>query len=74
MISAFTNVIPKGHYKRKLFEGGLVQHMAFKRSDNAATIEMKISSLFPAFFDTVDKTFTLFGCLVKTPREAVVTP
>ena len=65
LIPAFTNVIPKGHYKQKQFEGGLVQHMAFKRSDNATTIEMKISSLFPTFFDTVDKTFTYLDASSK---------
>ena len=74
LIPAFTNVIPKGHYKQKLFEGGLVQHMAFKRSDNAATIEIKISSLFPAFFDTVDKTFTYLDASSKHLEKQLSPP
>ena len=48
--------------------------MAFKRSDNATTIEMKISSLFPTFFDTVDKTFTYLDASSKHLEKQLSPP
>ena len=48
--------------------------MAFNRSDNAATIKMKISSLFPAFFDAVDKTFIYLDASSKHLEKRLSPP